>query len=164
MPTLLCPLHVRTYKGWPARGSPLLEEFLPVKSVFFICNSSQAPVCSSKLDRTAHKCIFLSSTSWCKPPCSPVVRVKRAGTARGAGCVGTKGLVGKSNAEIPPGVKFLGSLRTYKLWPGVDLGWPLQREGGRLLCSAPGSGKVLLLRRGANPELAPCLNMALLQT
>lgn len=26
--TLFCPMHVRTHKGWPARGSPLLESFI----------------------------------------------------------------------------------------------------------------------------------------
>lgn len=45
-----------------------------------------------------------------------MVRVKRTGTARVVGCVDTKELAGESSAEIPPGVKFLGSLRTYRKW------------------------------------------------
>jgi len=49
-----------------------------------------------------------------------VVRVKRAGAVWVVGCVDTEGLTGEGNAEIPTGVKFLESLRTYNLWPGVD--------------------------------------------
>lgn len=49
-----------------------------------------------------------------------MVRVKRAGTARVVGDVDTEGLAGESNAEVPPGIKFLGPLRIYKLWPAAD--------------------------------------------
>lgn len=45
------------------------------------------------------------------PDANPVVRVRRAGTAGLVGAVDTEGLAGERNAQIPPGVKFLVSLR-----------------------------------------------------
>lgn len=100
---LSVPCVPEVIKANPQETVLPLEEFLSVKSLIYVF----APALEFKY-AIVNLCV---PSSLSPPDANPVVRVKRAGTAGLVGGVDTEGLAGDRNAQIPPGVKFLVSLR-----------------------------------------------------
>lgn len=146
MPSVPCMPEL--IKADPQETVPL-EEFLPVKSLIYVF----APALEFK-----YAIVNLCVPSSLPPPdANPVAGVKRAGTARLVGGVDTEGLAGERNAQIPPGVKFLGGLEA------LVLSRPRLASAERRWERAPSLAAFQVLGRFCSSGV-PCLSMALLQT